>query len=219
MANVIEVYIVLDVGVHGDLTGSNIVLEIENLDSLSPEELIQLLGPPVQERVEAFSDTRKLVSAPEFIYENADSLVLVPYCTGNIKVINRSIFIRSRASDGSCDSMDPLSSRILARTHYTGKASRCLGVSMYHLGNAIWNCAFELLARRAWSRFSWNWKITGTLCSNSQIKRECRGHYYHARRELWTTRQYLCWEVGTSLAREFGNKSIWVWKSHRQIHD
>ncbi len=48
MASATKIYIVLDVGVvHGDLTSSNIVFAIDNLDSLTPQDLIQLLGPPV----------------------------------------------------------------------------------------------------------------------------------------------------------------------------
>ncbi|KAL2063913.1 hypothetical protein VTL71DRAFT_4407 [Oculimacula yallundae] len=78
-----------EVGIaHGDLTSSNVLLELENLDVMSPEELIKLFGKPVREQMQAYAQYEMDASAPKFIYEAADAMRLLPYCTGNIKIID-----------------------------------------------------------------------------------------------------------------------------------
>ncbi|XMA19831.1 hypothetical protein WAI453_012622 [Rhynchosporium graminicola] len=78
-----------EVGIaHGDLTSANVLLELENLDTMSPEELIRILGEPAQERMQSYGDHQMDASAPDLIYECIDPMRLLPYCKGNIKIID-----------------------------------------------------------------------------------------------------------------------------------
>lgn len=73
---------------HGDLTTSNVLLEIGNLDSLSQQELLKLLGEPVAEKVKPYTDETLEPGAPEFIYQPADLRKLSKFFTGNIVIID-----------------------------------------------------------------------------------------------------------------------------------
>jgi serine/threonine-protein kinase SRPK3 len=78
-----------DVGVvHGDLTSSNVLLEILGFDHLTTSQVIQLLGRPIRELVVSNSDQPLDFSAPQFLYEPADIMRLLPRATGNIKLID-----------------------------------------------------------------------------------------------------------------------------------
>jgi serine/threonine-protein kinase SRPK3 len=74
--------------VHGDLTSSNVLLEILSFDHLTKSQVIQLLGRPIRELVVSNSDEPLGFSAPQFLYEPADIMRLVPRATGNIKLID-----------------------------------------------------------------------------------------------------------------------------------
>jgi len=82
---------------HGDLTSANVLLELENLDSIPQEELIKVLGQPVQEQLQPYGEHKLDGSAPEFIYGAIDAMRLLPYCTGNVKIIDfgASYFLNS----------------------------------------------------------------------------------------------------------------------------
>lgn len=82
---------------HGDLTSANILLELESLDNIPQEELIKVLGQPVQERLQPYGEHDLDGSAPEFIYEAIDVMRLLPYCTGHVKIIDfgASYFLNS----------------------------------------------------------------------------------------------------------------------------
>jgi serine/threonine-protein kinase SRPK3 len=73
---------------HGDLTSSNVLLEILGFDHLTPSQVIQLLGHPMRELVVSNSDEPLGFSAPQFLYEPADIMRLLPRATGNIKLID-----------------------------------------------------------------------------------------------------------------------------------
>ena len=78
-----------DVGVvHGDLTSSNVLLEILGFDHLTKSQVIQLLGRPIRELVVSNSDEPLGPSAPQFLYEPVDIMRLLPRATGNIKLID-----------------------------------------------------------------------------------------------------------------------------------
>jgi serine/threonine-protein kinase SRPK3 len=58
--------------IHGDLTSSNVLLEILGFDHLTTSQVIQLLGRPIRELVVSNSDEPLGFSAPQFLYEPAD---------------------------------------------------------------------------------------------------------------------------------------------------
>jgi serine/threonine-protein kinase SRPK3 len=74
--------------VHGDLTSSNVLLEILGFDHLTTSQVIKLLGRPIRELVVSNSDEPLGFSAPQFLYQPADIMRLLPRATGNIKLID-----------------------------------------------------------------------------------------------------------------------------------
>ena len=78
-----------EVGIaHGDFTTSNILLELENMDSWSIEKLYEELGEPSKEPVFAYNRGPLSPSAPEHLYEKADLTRLIKYRTGNLKIVD-----------------------------------------------------------------------------------------------------------------------------------
>jgi serine/threonine-protein kinase SRPK3 len=74
--------------VHGDLTSSNVLLEILGFDHLTKKQVIQLLGRPIREPVVSYSDKPLGPSAPKYLYEPVDIMRLLPRATSNIKLID-----------------------------------------------------------------------------------------------------------------------------------
>ncbi|KAG4432860.1 hypothetical protein IFR05_011660 [Cadophora sp. M221] len=73
---------------HGDLTTSNILFELENMDSWSIEKLYVGLGEPSLEPVYVFNLGPLGPSAPEHLYEKADFTRLINYRTGNLGIVD-----------------------------------------------------------------------------------------------------------------------------------
>ncbi|CZR57707.1 uncharacterized protein PAC_07596 [Phialocephala subalpina] len=73
---------------HGDLTCNNMLLELQNLDHLAPEALLKLLGHSQVEVVARLDAKRVQPTAPKYAIEPANALNLLPYWTGNIKIID-----------------------------------------------------------------------------------------------------------------------------------
>ncbi|KAH9222372.1 kinase-like domain-containing protein [Leptodontidium sp. 2 PMI_412] len=88
---------------HGDFTTSNILFELENMDSWSIEKMYEELGEPSREPVYAYNLGPLGPSAPEHLYEKADLTRLLSYRTGNLKIIDfgESFFLNDapKASD------------------------------------------------------------------------------------------------------------------------
>jgi serine/threonine protein kinase len=74
--------------VHGDLTTSNVLLELGNLDSLPQDKLLGILGEPVGEQVRPYTDKTLGPSAPNFLYHSAAMTRLSSFFTGNIIIID-----------------------------------------------------------------------------------------------------------------------------------
>lgn len=75
--------------VHGDLTSNNILFELENIDTWPLGRLLSLLEEPVKEVVRVRpTDLTGKTEAPKFMYEPANVMKFLPYCTGNIKLID-----------------------------------------------------------------------------------------------------------------------------------
>ncbi|CZT49989.1 uncharacterized protein RSE6_10901 [Rhynchosporium secalis] len=91
-----------DVGIaHGDVTTSNILLELENMDSWSIEKLYKELGEPTKEPVYSYKGGPLGTSAPEHVYERADLTRLAKYATGNLKIVDfGESFFLSDAPEG-----------------------------------------------------------------------------------------------------------------------
>lgn len=77
-----------EVGIgHGDLTSSNVLLEIANFDHLSTEQIYEIVGYP--RYCPTISSGGPLTSsAPDYFVPSIDPLKLFQYRTGNIKVID-----------------------------------------------------------------------------------------------------------------------------------
>jgi serine/threonine-protein kinase SRPK3 len=76
-----------EVGIgHGDLTSSNVLLDIGNLDHLSSEQLYEAIGHPEMYPITTCSGEPLTKSAPEYVVAPADPLKLFPHRTGNIKI-------------------------------------------------------------------------------------------------------------------------------------
>jgi serine/threonine protein kinase len=73
---------------HGDLTTSNVLLELNTFNSLPEEKIYDLLGEPKGERVQPFDGKSLGQSAPYFIYQPADLTKLSQFYSGNIIVID-----------------------------------------------------------------------------------------------------------------------------------
>jgi serine/threonine protein kinase len=73
---------------HGDLTTSNVLLELGNLDSLPQDKLLEILGEPVAEQVRPYTDRTLGPGAPDFLYHSAALTRLSNFFTGNIVVID-----------------------------------------------------------------------------------------------------------------------------------
>ncbi|KAE8446748.1 hypothetical protein EG329_011653 [Mollisiaceae sp. DMI_Dod_QoI] len=71
---------------HGDLTCPNILLELRSLDHLTPHEIRELLGHSRLEEIARIDGKSAKPTAPEYAIEPADTLKLLPFWTGNIKV-------------------------------------------------------------------------------------------------------------------------------------
>ncbi|KAF8855453.1 kinase-like protein, partial [Acephala macrosclerotiorum] len=73
---------------HGDLTCNNILLELQNLDHLTPDALLKLLGHSQVELIARLDAKRVEPTAPKYAIEPANTMNLLPYWTGNIKIID-----------------------------------------------------------------------------------------------------------------------------------
>jgi serine/threonine-protein kinase SRPK3 len=68
---------------HGDLTTSNVLLELGNLDSLPQDKALEILGEPVAEQVRPYANKILGPGAPDFLYHPADMTKLSNFFTGN----------------------------------------------------------------------------------------------------------------------------------------
>jgi serine/threonine-protein kinase SRPK3 len=73
---------------HGDLTTSNILLELNNFDSLPVGKLQEILGHPSGDRLRPFTGRTLAHSAPEFVYQAADLTKLSQFYSANIILID-----------------------------------------------------------------------------------------------------------------------------------
>jgi serine/threonine-protein kinase SRPK3 len=77
----------VDIG-HGDLTTSNVLLELGRLDHLPQEKLLGILGEPVAAKVRPYTNKTLEPGAPKFVYQPADLTKLSKFYTGNITIID-----------------------------------------------------------------------------------------------------------------------------------
>ena len=86
---------------HGDLTTSNVLLELGSLDSLPQEKLLGILGEPVAEKIRPYINQVLEAGAPKFVYQPADMTKLSNFYTGNIIVIDfgSSFFLSNPPND------------------------------------------------------------------------------------------------------------------------
>jgi serine/threonine-protein kinase SRPK3 len=73
---------------HGDLTTSNVLLELGSLDSMPQEKLLEILGEPVGEKVKSYTGKALGPGAPELVYHSADMMKLKKFFSGNIIIID-----------------------------------------------------------------------------------------------------------------------------------
>ncbi|KAE9369241.1 kinase-like protein [Stipitochalara longipes BDJ] len=108
---------------HGDLTTSNVLLELGSLDSLPQEELLGILGDPVAEKVRPYTNRILEPGAPEFIYQPTDMRKLSKFYSGNIILIDfgSSFFLSNPLED--CGTPAQFSSPELIFNKENGKHS------------------------------------------------------------------------------------------------
>lgn len=73
---------------HGDLTTSNVLLELGGFDSLRQDQVLEILGEPIGEIVKPYHGKKLGSGAPEIIYQAANMMKLNKLFTGNIVIID-----------------------------------------------------------------------------------------------------------------------------------
>jgi len=131
---------------HGDLTTSNVLLELGSLDSLPQEKLLGILGAPVAEKVRQYTNQVLEAGAPKFVYESADMTKLSNFYSGNIIVIDfgSSFFLSKPPID--CGTPAQFSSPELIFNNKNGKHSDvwALACTIFEMraGEPLFECLF-----------------------------------------------------------------------------